>query len=48
MQCACICVTCGTYQDALPEQDTQIRIAVEVERTWCAVIVYVTYPALEE
>ena len=47
-KCACICGTCGAYQDALPEQDTQIQEAVEVQRTWCAVIVYVTYPTLEE
>ena len=42
------CGTCGVYQDARPEQDTQIREAVEVQRTWRAVIVYVTYPTPEE
>lgn len=31
-KCACICVTCGANQDALPEQDTQIQEAVKVQR----------------
>jgi hypothetical protein len=36
MQCACICGTCEAYQDARPEQDTQIQEAVEVQEVIAA------------
>ena len=36
MQCACICETCGAYQDVLPVKETEVGIAAEVQEVIAA------------